>query len=324
MKLSEQLRETIEELIATGELPPGSSLDEFSLAERYGVSRTPAREALIQLAAEGLIEIRPRRGAVVKSLGPTRLIEMFEVMGELEAMCGRLAARRMTEPERQALVQAHEACEAARTASDSDQYFYANERFHELIYAGSHNGFLQDEAQQLHRRLRPYRRLQLRVRNRMDTSLHEHQGVVDAIVAGHADEAAVALREHVVVQGERFGDLLASLAAMGEQDLGVTGAAVPKGVQSVGRSRPVVQGKATAAPTVTSESKSAINSSVTATARAREARSSKSAVEPVRTKERTRLKPTSPAASASAQKTTSTGTKARKPTSQRVRQTVPR
>jgi DNA-binding GntR family transcriptional regulator len=214
MKISEQLREAIEEQIATGELPPGSTLDEFTLAARHGVSRTPAREALIQLASEGLIEIRPRRGAVVTSIGPTRLLEMFEVMGELEAMCARLAARRMSASERSELVAAHEACEAARAASDSDRYFYCNERFHDVIYAGSHNSFLREQAQQLHRRLRPYRRLQLRVRDRMSTSFSEHDEVVKAILAGDGDAAASALRDHVVVQGARFGDLMSSLAEL--------------------------------------------------------------------------------------------------------------
>jgi DNA-binding GntR family transcriptional regulator len=211
MKISDQLREKIEEQIATGELPPGSALDEATLVQQHGVSRTPVREALIQLAAEGLIEIRPRRGAVVTSIGPARLIEMFEVMAELEAMCGRLAARRMTDAERAALLQAHEACEQARARQDSDGYFYCNEQFHAAIYAGSHNSFLSEQALQLHRRLRPYRRLQLRVRNRMGTSFEEHLSIVQAITAGDADATAQALRGHVVVQGERFGDLLASL-----------------------------------------------------------------------------------------------------------------
>lgn len=210
MKISEHLREQIEELIATGELAPGSALEEASLAERYGVSRTPVREALIQLATEGLIEMRPRRGAVVTSISPMRLIEMFEVMAELESMCGRLAARRMTERERTELMAAHAACEAAQ--GDTDAYFYCNERFHAAIYAGSHNSFLSEQAQQMHRRLRPYRRLQLRVRNRMPTSFAEHAQVVRAIVAGDAQAAAQAMRDHVMVQGERFGDLLASLS----------------------------------------------------------------------------------------------------------------
>jgi DNA-binding GntR family transcriptional regulator len=214
MKISDVLREKIEEQIATGALPPGSALDEATLVEQHGVSRTPVREALIQLAAEGLIEIRPRRGAVVTSIGPTRLSEMFEVMAELEAMCARLAARRMTEAERAALLTAHQACEAARAQDDSDAYFYCNENFHAAIYAGSHNTFLIEQAQTLQRRLRPYRRLQLRVRNRMGVSFTEHQSVVQAITSGDAEAAALALRSHVVVQGERFADLLASLHAL--------------------------------------------------------------------------------------------------------------
>jgi DNA-binding GntR family transcriptional regulator len=214
MKISDQLCEKIEEQIATGELPPGCALDEATLAEQHGVSRTPVREALIQLAAEGLIEIRPRRGAVVTSIGPGRLLEMFEVMAELEAMCARLAARRMSEGERTDLLAAHQACEAARSDQDPDAYFYCNERFHTAIYAGSHNAFLSEQAQQVQRRLRPYLRLQLRVRNRISTSFAEHETIVRAIIAGDAAAAATALRDHVVVQGERFGDLLASLAEL--------------------------------------------------------------------------------------------------------------
>jgi len=185
--------------------------------EQHGVSRTPVREALIQLAAEGLIEIRPRRGAVVTSIGPARLMEMFEVMGELEAMCGRLAARRMSEAQRQALVAALDACEAARAQNDSDAYFYCNEQFHAAIYAGSQNQFLIEQTTQLQRRLRPYRRLQLRVRNRMGVSFKEHQEVVMAITAGDAAATEQALRNHVVVQGERFADLLATLNALAPQ-----------------------------------------------------------------------------------------------------------
>jgi DNA-binding GntR family transcriptional regulator len=214
MRISDKLREKIEEQIATGEFPPGSALDEAMLVEAHGVSRTPVREALIQLAADGLIEIRPRRGAIVASIGPARLIEMFEVMAELEAMCGRLAARRMTTLEQAELQLAHEACEAARAQQDSDAYFYCNEQFHAALYAGSHNKFLCEQAMQLHRRLRPYRRLQLRVRNRMGVSFKEHESIVGFVVSGEAEAAATALRQHVIVQGERFGDLLASLAEL--------------------------------------------------------------------------------------------------------------
>lgn len=210
-KRSETLRESIEELIAIGKLAPSQHLDETVLAEQFGVSRTPIREALIQLSSMGIIVMRPRRGAIVAEIGPQQLIEMFEVMAEFEAMCGRLAARRMTPVEHAALMAAHQACRDACEAVDPDAYFYKNEAFHEQIYAGSHNTFLAEQARALHRRLRPYRRLQLRVRERLRASYDEHQGVVDAIIAGDSERTVELLRQHIVVQGQRFADLIASL-----------------------------------------------------------------------------------------------------------------
>lgn len=211
VRRSEQLGEQIEERIVTGVYPPGSRLDEQELADGFGVSRTPVREALIQLASIGLVEIRPRRGAIVPEMSAERLLEMFEVMAELEAMCGRLAARRIRPHEMILLQQAHKACEAARKAENPDEYYQLNEVFHQRIYEASHNAFLAEQATALHRRLRPYRRLQLRVRNRMGTSFTEHSAIVDAIVAGDSELAATKLRSHVVVQGERFTDLVATL-----------------------------------------------------------------------------------------------------------------
>ncbi|KAF1048814.1 MAG: HTH-type transcriptional regulator McbR [Herbaspirillum frisingense] len=208
---AETLRESIEELIAVGKLVPGQHLDETSLAEEFGVSRTPIREALIQLASMGIVEMRPRRGAIVAEIGPQQLVEMFEVMAEFEAMCGRLAARRMTPAEHAELLAAHQACKAARDASDPDAYFYLNEVFHDRIYAGSHNTFLAEQARALHRRLRPYRRLQLRVRDRLKMSFDEHEAAVNAIIAGDADKTVDVLRQHIMIQGQRFADLVASL-----------------------------------------------------------------------------------------------------------------
>jgi DNA-binding GntR family transcriptional regulator len=204
-----RLRDEIEDEILTGMLSPGDRLEEASLAARFQVSRTPVREALHQLSIAGLIEIRPRRGAVVATLGPERLVEMFEVMAELEGMCGRLAARRLTPEARVELISAHEACGSART--DTDRYYYLNEHFHHVIYACAGNRFLAEQADLLHKRLKPYRRLQLRARNRVETSFKEHERIVAAIVAGDALAAERELRSHIVVQGERFSDLLASL-----------------------------------------------------------------------------------------------------------------
>lgn len=216
-RLSETLREAIEEEVATGKLAPGTHLDEIELARRFGVSRTPIREALSLLAGEGMVEIRPRRGAVVAQITPQRLVEMFEVMAELEAMCARLAARRISAAELGVLEQAHDACRSAAQSLDSDGYFYANEHFHHAIYVSSHNGFLSDQAHALQRRLRPYRRLQLRVRNRLAKSFEEHQAVLDALRDGDADRAVAAIRSHVMVQGERFNDLLAGLSQLEAQ-----------------------------------------------------------------------------------------------------------
>ncbi|MCA1367238.1 GntR family transcriptional regulator [Bradyrhizobium sp. BRP14] len=206
------LRDEIENAILSNEFSPGERLDEMVLANRFGVSRTPVREALMQLNAIGLIEIRPRRGAVVIDPGPHRVYEMFEVMAELEGLAGSLAARRLNDEAREAITAAHKRCELSAKAGDSDDYYYANEEFHKAIYAASRSEFLQEQCTQLHRRLRPYRRLQLRVRNRLSTSFSEHCAIVDAIFAGNGEEARRLLRAHVGIQGERFSDLVASMA----------------------------------------------------------------------------------------------------------------
>ena len=206
-----RLRDRIEDRIATGIYAPGERLDETTLAENFGVSRTPVREALQQLAAGGLVELRGRRGAIVSAPDPARLMEMFDVMAELEAMCGRLAARRLVDGDEAALKETLRACLEAAQAGDPDAYYYENERFHRAIYAASGNRFLADQAIALHRRLAPFRRLQLRVRDRLKTSQLEHEEILAAILEGEAGIAAERLRAHVAIQGERFSDLMASL-----------------------------------------------------------------------------------------------------------------
>jgi DNA-binding GntR family transcriptional regulator len=214
LKRSLAVRELIEERIVDGRFPPGMRLDEMARAQEFGVSRTPIRETLIQLSSSGLVDLRPRRGAIVTDVSPHRLCEMFEVMAELEAMCARLAARRITDEEQTELLAAHAACQRARDSASPDDYFARNETFHQLIYRAAHNAFLAEQAAQLQRRLRPFRRLQLRIRNRVGRSFSEHQGIVDALVTGDGDKAAKLLREHVIVQGERYGDLVASIGHM--------------------------------------------------------------------------------------------------------------
>lgn len=214
-RMSEKLKETLEERIVTGQYLPGMRLDETELATEFSVSRTPVREALIQLAFYGLIEMRPRRGAIVTEVTPQKLYEMFEVMAELEAMSGRLAARRHTETDLKDILEAQTACEKAFETGDVDDYYHENERFHMAIFAASHNSFLTQKAASLFRRLGAYRRLQLRIRGRLKSSRDEHAEVVSALIAGNCDLAAERLRNHVIVQGELFSDLIASMSSHG-------------------------------------------------------------------------------------------------------------
>lgn len=205
------VRDAIEQDIVTGFYVPGERLDEAKLATRHQVSRTPVREALIQLSTMGLVKIVPNRGAFVNQLSVTELVEMFEVMGELEAMCARLAARRIQPEHLARLATAQEACMTAQAQGNSDDYYYANEQFHQIIYEASGNTFLAEQANTLQRRLKPYRRLQLRVPGRVARSLSEHDDVLSAIRSHDPQRAQEAMRTHVVIQGEFFSDFLAAM-----------------------------------------------------------------------------------------------------------------
>ena len=206
-----RLRDALESDIITGAIGPGERLDEVSLANRFAVSRTPIREALMQLSSTGLIEIRHRRGAVVRTLGPHELVAMFEVMAGLESLSGRLAARRHRPAEAETMRASHAACGVALRSGDTDAYYYANEEFHQSIYRASHNAFLLEQCLALSRRLRPYRRLQLRAGDRAKTSFGEHDAIVEAILSHDGEAADRHLRDHVAIQGERFADFIAML-----------------------------------------------------------------------------------------------------------------
>ena len=210
-RTADRIREALEQAILTGEFDDGARLDEVRLCNRFGVSRTPVREALHLLAASGLLEMKPRRGAFVRMPGFVEVVEMFEVMGELESMCGRLAAKRISDEQLREFASACVKCEQAEAAGDSDAYYRENETFHQILYEASGNGFLQSQALQLQKRLQPFRRLQLRVRGRIRQSLDEHRQILKAIEDGDAEAAGPLLRQHVTVQGEKFFDLMRGL-----------------------------------------------------------------------------------------------------------------
>lgn len=198
-------------MILNGEFSEGDRLDEVRLAEHFGVSRTPLREAFQRLSQTSLVDLIPRRGAFVKQPGPVELVEMFEAMAELEAICARLAAKRISEEALKDLRDCNERCLAAIQSDDPDRYYDENEKFHLLIYHQCGNSYVEQEALRLHRRLKPYRRLQLRVRGRMKQSMAEHEAIVEALANGEPEKAARTTRDHVAIQGEKFHSLMASL-----------------------------------------------------------------------------------------------------------------
>lgn len=211
-----RIRNALENAIVEGVYAPGQQIDPEALEREFDCSRTPIREALFQLESSGLVRVMPKRGTFVSAWTAEELTERFEVMAEVEASCGRLAARRITEAELAEFERTHQQCRALAEAGDAEGYYRHNSLFHHCIYRATHNAFLAQEAARLHAMLQPYRRMQLRVRGRMSRSFTEHDAVVAAIRAGDGEAAAAALRDHVIVQGDRFHDLLSALRQAGE------------------------------------------------------------------------------------------------------------
>ena len=196
--------------VSSRELGNGKRLDENALSSFYGVSRTPVREALQRLAESGLAEHIPRRGTFIRSPSLSQLVEMFEVMAELECMAIRLAARRASPDDINALERENETCREAVFANNQKKYYEVNARLHGRVYQMSGNTFLASEARRLHDRLRPFRRLQLRVRGRMEESMAEHDIILEALRAGDANRAVETMKKHITIVGVRFNDLVSN------------------------------------------------------------------------------------------------------------------
>jgi DNA-binding GntR family transcriptional regulator len=210
-----ELTTVLEEAILGGELRPGARLDELSLAERYKVSRTPVREALKHLAAAGLVELRPRQGAIVARPTLLSLIEMFETMAVLEGACAGLAARRHTAEDRAAIAAAHDECLAATGAADPDQFYRANVAFHDAIFHAAHNSFLEGQALALRNRLEPYRRQITFHPGRMALSNDEHAKIMGMIFAMDVAAADELMRSHLDTMRDDAAGLVAALTRDG-------------------------------------------------------------------------------------------------------------
>lgn len=207
--LSDRIRNALTDEIASGVLAAGTSLDEQHLADRFGASRTPVREALRQLAVSGLVEMRPRRGVLVTRLTSARIMDMFETIAEVETLCVRLATYRMTPLERCRLSDLHEASKALVAARDLDGYESFNRDFHGSLYAATHNGFMAEQALAIRSRLDVFRRTQLRHEGRMAASHEEHGQVLAAIAEGDGELAARRMRAHMLNAASALGRYIA-------------------------------------------------------------------------------------------------------------------
>lgn len=209
---AEEVRRKLADDIVQGRLPPGLPLEEIEIARAFGVSRTPVREAIRQLEAMGFAEARPRRGAVVAAITRERLNEMFSVMKELEALCARYAAEAMTDEERARLAEVHAAAGERASAGDVEGYYFLNDRFHDLIYSGSHNSYLAELTQGVRSRVAPFRRAQFQGPGRLTASHHEHDAVVAAILACNGDAAQRAMSGHIETVRDAFVAIVPSFA----------------------------------------------------------------------------------------------------------------
>lgn len=192
-----ELRDRLAEDIVCGRLGPGMALEEIEIARQFCVSRTPVREAIRALAATGLVEARAHRSAIVARPSPERLRAMFETLTELEALCAGLAAEQMTARERQRLQELHMALGELVSGSDPKHYHPMNERFHGLIYTGSHNDYLAELTLATRTRLSPFSHMQFRALGRLSLSHAEHDRVVTAILSGDRAAAATEMRRHI-------------------------------------------------------------------------------------------------------------------------------
>ncbi|OCJ14467.1 GntR family transcriptional regulator [Rhizobium sp. AC44/96] len=195
----EQMVRAIADMIVTGVLSPGERLDEISLAARFDVSRTPVREALRELGAMGLVEREPNRSAVVANVTESYLHSMFEAMSELEAICARLAAERMTVDERRTLELEHRASAKLVHAGADEDYAAHNTEFHSQLYRGAHNDHIYELVTQTRARLAPFRRAQFRLPGRLAKSYDEHDVIVTAIMRGDTVAASQAAYAHVAI-----------------------------------------------------------------------------------------------------------------------------
>lgn len=210
-RTSDKLIAQIKHEIFSGVLKPGDQLEEADLSKRFGVSRTPIREAIRSMVDCGLLETRPRKGAMVRVLSAKELNDLFEVAAELEGMAARLASEALTLSHKSAIEAGLASCDDAAAREDIPQYASANLEFHSAIHAASGNEWLIDQLVQIQSRINVYRLMPYEVVGRLQTSASEHREIANAIFAKDGTKANTLMREHMMLQGARLPSLLKAL-----------------------------------------------------------------------------------------------------------------
>jgi DNA-binding GntR family transcriptional regulator len=197
-RLHDTVVQHIRRFIVEGVLESGKKLNERELCETLGISRTPLREALKVLAAEGLIEISPNRGATVANMSEAELRETFELMSGLEAFAGELAAERITAAELVEIKALHYAMRACRAQNDLAGYYSRNQAIHDRINEAARNSALRETYIAVNRRLQALRFRSNFHTQRWDSAIHDHDEMLKALEARDGKRLAEILRQHLL------------------------------------------------------------------------------------------------------------------------------
>ena len=196
--LYQEVAERLRQRIFAHELTPGTWIDEQKLAEQYGISRTPLREALKVLASEGLVDLKPRRGCYVTEISRQDLDDIFPLMALLEGRCAADAVARAKPIEIRELKKIHESLENAAQEGRIDAFFEANQAFHKRIQELANNRWLLSVIQDLRKVLKLSRLHSLSLEGRLQQSLDEHRAIMAAFEAGDAVKAEQLMHDHLL------------------------------------------------------------------------------------------------------------------------------
>jgi DNA-binding GntR family transcriptional regulator len=210
-RTADKLISDIRNEVSSGILKPGDQLEVTALAERFGVSRTPIREAIRTLVESGVLETRPRKGSFVRVLSAKQLLDLFQVAAELEGMACRLAALSLTKENVEAIESGLAKCTQAAEFQNNVEYAMANLDFHTAIHNASGNDWLIEQLRQLQINLNSYRTMPYEIRGRLKKSTDEHKIICDAILSGDGEHACNLMRDHMMLQGKRLPSIIATL-----------------------------------------------------------------------------------------------------------------